>query len=136
VSTNRVLPERGDAVKIGAPRGPNGRLLCRRCSVEVPEGRFTFCSAACVHEWKLRSQPTYLRRQVFKRDGGRCALCPAVQPSFRGAWDADHIVPVAEGGGECGLENMRTLCRPCHQRQTARLRQRLAEKRRAAQGAA
>jgi 5-methylcytosine-specific restriction endonuclease McrA len=36
----------------------------------------------------------------------------------RSCWDADHIVPVAEGGGECTLENIRTLCVPCHQRVT------------------
>ena len=29
-------------------------------------------------------------------------------------WEADHIVPVKDGGGCCGLENYRTLCRKCH----------------------
>lgn len=29
-------------------------------------------------------------------------------------WEMDHIVPVSEGGGLCGLENLRTLCLPCH----------------------
>src|ERR1700730_19274471 len=33
-------------------------------------------------------------------------------------WDADHIIPVIEGGGECGLDNLRTLCIPCHQQVT------------------
>jgi 5-methylcytosine-specific restriction enzyme A len=41
-------------------------------------------------------------------------------------WDADHIVPVIEGGGECSLDNLRTLCLPCHKRVTAELRKRLA----------
>jgi 5-methylcytosine-specific restriction enzyme A len=41
-------------------------------------------------------------------------------------WEADHIVPVAEGGGECSLDNMRTLCIPCHQTETKKLRGRLA----------
>ncbi len=40
-------------------------------------------------------------------------------------WEADHIVPVAEGGGGCGLDNLRTLCTPCHQSETAKLRFRL-----------
>jgi len=31
-----------------------------------------------------------------------------------GLWDADHIHPVKLGGGQCGLENMRTLCIACH----------------------
>jgi hypothetical protein len=45
-------------------------------------------------------------------------------------WEADHVVPVAEGGGSCGLENLRTLCLGCHRRATAQLAARLAEKRR------
>lgn len=40
-------------------------------------------------------------------------------------WQADHIKAVAEGGGGCGLENLRTLCTPCHQQETAKLRSRL-----------
>jgi 5-methylcytosine-specific restriction endonuclease McrA len=40
-------------------------------------------------------------------------------------WDADHIAPVAEGGGECDLSNIRTLCLKCHRKVTAELRQRL-----------
>lgn len=34
-------------------------------------------------------------------------------------WQADHIKPVAEGGGLCGLENIQTACTPCHKRKTA-----------------
>ena len=44
-------------------------------------------------------------------------------------WQADHIVPVAEGGGECDLTNFRTLCTPCHKKETSSLNQRLARKR-------
>jgi 5-methylcytosine-specific restriction endonuclease McrA len=31
-----------------------------------------------------------------------------------GLWDADHIIPVKDGGGCSGLENLRTLCISCH----------------------
>lgn len=41
-------------------------------------------------------------------------------------WEMDHIIPVSEGGGECGLDNLRTLCIPCHRKVTAELRGRLA----------
>jgi 5-methylcytosine-specific restriction endonuclease McrA len=44
-------------------------------------------------------------------------------------WEADHVVPVAEGGGGCGLEGYRTLCRPCHREETAALRRRLSRAR-------
>lgn len=43
-------------------------------------------------------------------------------------WDADHIIPVAEGGGGCGLDNYRTLCRRCHKNETAALAARLARR--------
>jgi len=135
-------------------RGPNGRGICRWCSLEVPARRFSFCSEYCVHEWKLRSQPAYLRENVFLRDRGICAVCSldtvraarqlrVSRGSARRAllehwglrtysrkslWDADHIQAVAEGGGECDLENIRTLCLQCHRAATQELRQRLREK--------
>lgn len=37
-------------------------------------------------------------------------------------WDADHVVPVAQGGGGCGLDNYQTLCVWCHRDKTARQR--------------
>lgn len=45
-------------------------------------------------------------------------------------WEADHIQPVVEGGGGCGLENYRTLCIPCHKSHTRALARRRAEARR------
>jgi 5-methylcytosine-specific restriction endonuclease McrA len=100
-----------------------------------------------VHSWKLRTDPGYLRAQVFARDRGVCAACGVNTEGLRkqkrkldwearkrfekewgrrrSLWDADHIVPVAEGGGECDLSNMRTLCLKCHRRVTAELRARM-----------
>ncbi|HUW14746.1 MAG TPA: HNH endonuclease signature motif containing protein [Anaerolineae bacterium] len=42
------------------------------------------------------------------------------------SWHADHIVPVVDGGGACGLDNLRTLCWRCHRSETRKLRRRLA----------
>jgi 5-methylcytosine-specific restriction endonuclease McrA len=104
-----------------------------------------------VHEWKLRTDPGYLREKVLERDAGVCAKCGIDTVSLRrdmrrldfaarrrllkewgltersrkSLWDADHIVPVAEGGGQCDLANMRTLCLKCHKVATAELRFRL-----------
>jgi len=149
-STHRTI--HGGRVSARAlPKGAGGRALCRWCALEVPKGRRTFCSSYCVHEWKLRSDPGYLREQVFARDRGVCALCGLDTEALRkrlrkldyrarrqflkewhlkegwrrSLWDADHLVPVAEGGGECALDNMRTLCLKCHRRATAELRRRL-----------
>jgi hypothetical protein len=47
----------------------------------------------------------------------------------RSLWDADHIRPVAEGGGQCDLDNLRTLCLLCHREATSRLRLRLSHAR-------
>lgn len=35
------------------------------------------------------------------------------------AWQADHIIPVFEGGGHCTITNLRTLCTACHKDVTA-----------------
>lgn len=104
--------------------------------------RRTFCSDACVHEWRLRSSSSYLRECVFERDAGVCALCGVDTHRFRRKimrlpfaermreiraliergvihrrrkswWEADHILAVVEGG-DSSLDNIRTLCIPCH----------------------
>ena len=48
---------------------------------------------------------------------------------IRSLHEIDHIVPVAEGGGLCSLDQMRTLCTRCHKKVTAELMARLAKKR-------
>ncbi len=53
-------------------------------------------------------------------------------PSGRAWWEVDHIVPVVLGGGCCGLDNLRTLCVPCHKKATARLAAERARARREA----
>jgi 5-methylcytosine-specific restriction endonuclease McrA len=40
-------------------------------------------------------------------------------------WQADHELAVAEGGGGTGLDNLRTLCTPCHGVETEKLLSRL-----------
>jgi 5-methylcytosine-specific restriction endonuclease McrA len=100
----------------------------------------------------MRTDPGYLRDQVLSRDRGICAQCHIdteaayldlkrsrgaqrarllakwglKRISRRSLWDADHILPVAEGGGECDLSNLRTLCLACHREETQKLRRRLA----------
>jgi len=51
--------------------------------------------------------------------------------SRKSLWDADHILPVAEGGGECDLSNLRTLCLACHRMFTGELRKRLVNSKQA-----
>jgi 5-methylcytosine-specific restriction endonuclease McrA len=97
-----------------------------------------------------------LRECVFERDGGVCALCGlnthrlrrkilrlpfaqrmreiralqqrgVVHRRRKSWWEADHITAVVEGGDSC-LENMRTLCIPCHREVTRGLRARRLQK--------
>ncbi len=139
----RIPAEAGFVSAALLPKGPNGRALCRRCSTEVPVGRRTFCSEPCIHEWKIRTQPSYAKQQVKKRDDGICAICRTdcfegyrgtrAHESSRGLlflFDMDHNLPVGAGEGSCGLDNPRSLCRPCHKTETAKLAARRAEARR------
>ena len=64
------------------PRGPNGRVLCRYCGTEVRGRRRTFCSEACVREWRIRTSGAYARECVFERDHGICANCHLDVPAF------------------------------------------------------
>lgn len=56
---------------------------------------------------------------ALKKEGFRTGLF-----SVRRLWEADHIVPVCEGGGLCRADGYRTLCQPCHKRVTADLARR------------
>ncbi len=144
MSTNRK--KTGGRIRRTSERGANGRGICRWCGAEVPKRRHTFCDDCCVHEWRLRTDPGYLREKVRDRDRGICAICGLntiefyrrlqrlprkrrvelrrrldIHPGRRSFWDADHIRPVVEGGGECDLSNIRTLCLWCHRDETEKL---------------
>lgn len=54
----------------------------------------------------LKKHNISLKRKIWKRKHGG------------GLWDADHIISVKKGGGQCGLENLRTLCIKCHKNVT------------------
>lgn len=141
----RILEECGRASRVREqPTGPLGLPLCRWCQLEIlAKRRRTFCSDYCVHQWRLRSDPGYLRDLVFARDRGICGLCKAdtvaiynalkrargadraaglslygmkTITSRRSLWDADHVLPVAEGGGSassttCGRSACHAIAR-------------------------
>jgi len=138
---------------------PSGRPLCRKCGSEIVKGsgRRTFCGDACVVEWKIRTQPDFAAERVHARDKGVCLTCsrdcdalhrkirvtkraarerrmaelglPEYLLRRRRYWEVDHITPVVEGGGSCGLENLRTLCWECHRKATRELAARRARAR-------
>src|SRR6201994_4029761 len=115
----RTLPG-GRTTREALPLGPNNLPLCRWCDLEIlAKRRRTFCSDYCVHQWRLRSDPGYLRDQGYLRGAGVCAECgvdtvkayrelkrsrgPAKAEALemwgmrsvtarRSLWDADHIL--------------------------------------------
>ena len=134
------------------PRDEAGNKLCRNCRGPMPAGRNYYnCSPECSEEWMEKTSPSHMRYLVWRRDKGVCSACGidsvAGKRYSRGLipndgpprhnwahgtgdlWQADHIVPVVEGGGECGLAGFRTLCTACHKAETAALARRRAEAR-------
>jgi len=104
-------------------RREDGKWGCRGCGSAIPKGRQSWCSEACV----TRFHPFYVIAEVKRRDKGICQACGCDTSLIeKNAWgghsrlrppDYDHIVPFSEGGLTV-LENMRTLCRPCHKART------------------
>lgn len=147
MSARRTLVGVGWRDPSALPKGSNGRALCRYCATEVSPPRRTFCSGSlaafgrdgriirggdgCVHEHSIRSNPGYARKIVYARDRGVCQKCGYDTAGEAGRlWQADHVIPVVEGGGECGIDGLRTLCTGCHGVETAELAGRRAAKRR------
>ena len=146
----------------------------RRRSLFAGSLQELFCGRACREAYACQTSAQGLRRVVFARDGGVCALCGAdghalverlralaaaphgrpvaaalranaawadfprcldrllEKPSDGRAWEADHAVRVADGGGEALADRVQTLCVPCHKAKTKQEAKRAAAERRAA----
>lgn len=89
--------------------GINAQAVFTRVSALHPAERL---NALINADWKLPKTAKALERLLQN-------------PKEGDFWQADHIKAVAEGGGGCGLENLRTLCVPCHSEETEKLRGRL-----------
>ena len=76
----------------------DGHALFTRVIALEPAERL---NALCNANWKLPKSAKALDRLLQN-------------PREGDFWQADHILAVSEGGGGCGLENLRTLCVPCH----------------------
>ena len=117
---------------------------CYFCNKKIPmwSDFNPFCSPKCTDEYHIRSSLKFLREKTLKRDKGICKHCGincikaeklihilkkendemSIESllkfwqfdGHRSYWEADHIDPVFKGGGQCGLENIQTLCIKCH----------------------
>lgn len=79
------------------------------------ERRVSFCLPLSNHQRadmaKRVGISTRKRFEVFKRDGFTCLYCGAHPPTV--ILHCDHIVPVAEGGGN-EMDNLTTACERCN----------------------
>ena len=57
------------------------------------------------------------RRAVLTRDAWQCRACGRICANKREA-QADHVVPIAQGGDRYDVANGQTLCITCHSRKT------------------
>ena len=116
-------------------QGTNGRKACLQCEGDITNlRRRTFCGPKCDHDFRMKTSSTYVRIKVFERDKGICGKCGIDTHSKRALgtghkWQADHILAVVEGGGQCGIENYRTLCTACHKLVTKELAARRVQER-------
>lgn len=93
--------------------------VCSRCGLDtVALERALDRLRSAVIGWRLRPWARVEWRDAIVRAVddryrwavGRVFLCHGVTH----LWEADHVHPVAKGGGLCGLDNYQTLCIPCH----------------------
>ena len=110
----------------GAAREALRRLergVCRLCGLDCEALLRRLLAEPSVPERVARLEALGL----FGSDARAWAV--AARPRAGDLWQADHVVPVAEGGGECDLDNYRTLCERCHRGETAALRARARARR-------
>ncbi|MBU2346697.1 MAG: HNH endonuclease [Gammaproteobacteria bacterium] len=92
--------------------------ICAQCGLDMAKLRAWYRRQGRRGRWRNREAERYFLTRMGLYDASRVIW-----------WDADHIVAVVEGGTN-DLANIRTLCPRCHKAETARLRRRLAVKKR------
>ncbi len=65
-----------------------------------------------------RNNPKSARKEIKKLERQGFVGCFRGSKVKKSLWEADHIIAVKDGGGQCGLENYQTLCVPCHRQKT------------------
>ena len=102
---------------------PAGQCRICLCAILRPNGersRQATWHPGCVVRYDFAvGNHQGIRRAVYDRDHGVCAGCGTPDDNPFGGWEADHIVPLIEGG-EIDLDNLQTLCHGCHAAKTRR----------------
>ena len=103
--------------------------ICRWCGKKIVENEIHKTRKTwhqdCATDYMIIFHPTEARKHIWKRDKGNCAICGS--QCTRRNWDLDHIKPLMEQKGlqehelnwsYYKLDNMQTLCCPCHKKKT------------------
>ncbi|XP_068735880.1 uncharacterized protein [Montipora capricornis] len=93
--------------------------VCQLCSLDAHS---LYLSVKALH---VRDRAAYLAQTPYASLPQQMLKKMVMEPKEGMFWEADHIIPVSEGGGECGLDNYRTLCVMCHKKATEELNRRL-----------
>ncbi|KAL7551913.1 hypothetical protein ACHAWF_015118 [Thalassiosira exigua] len=97
--------------------------VCTMCKVDA---HALFCKIKSLHP---AERLNLLLNAKWKLPKSRQAVDRLMSdPKESDFWQADHELAVAEGGGGTGLDNLRTLCTPCHMGETEKLMTRLKTK--------
>jgi 5-methylcytosine-specific restriction endonuclease McrA len=100
------------------------KLVCERCGGEYTrhesqEEQSRYCSMHCRYargsrvdssERSSHTDPKYYknRDRALRRDDNKCTKCGATEDLH-----VHHIIPITHGGGH-EMDNLKTLCGPCH----------------------
>ena len=85
--------------------------------VQKKSGIFAYILDGDVHHLGIRAFDANTRREVYERQGGRCAICG--KPFDIEVMEADHITPWVEGGRTIS-SNCQMLCRDCNRRKSSK----------------
>ena len=103
--------------------------ICRWCGEKIIENnvhntRKTW-HEPCATQYMIIYHSGEARKHIWLRDKGKCSKCD--KQCTRRGWDLDHIKPLMEQKGKTEkqldwyyywLDNMQTLCKPCHKEKT------------------
>ena len=85
--------------------------------VQKKSGIFAYILDGDIHHLGIRAFDANTRREVYERQGGKCAICG--RPFDIEMMEADHITPWVEGGRTIA-DNCQMLCRDCNRRKSSK----------------
>lgn len=89
--------------------------ICAQCNLDTRYVRIELENAA-RDSMKESGRWFWEDHQIFLEVAAKYKL--TVKETRKSIWQADHINPVAKGGGLADLSNIQTLCLPCHKIKT------------------